>query len=85
MMKNIDISKLQDNDINVLSMYLIFFADDMVLFTTDPESLQTQLSNLWNYSTNWGLKVNVKKTKLCIIENPKSADHMDININSENI
>jgi tetratricopeptide (TPR) repeat protein len=66
-------------------MYLILFADDMVLFTTDPESLQAQLSNLCNYSTKWGLNINVNKTKLCIFEKRKSAEHMDFYINAEKV
>jgi len=44
------------------------FSDDFALFTSDPHSLQTQLDCTNNYSKMWGLKINAKKTKLCIFE-----------------
>ena len=56
--KTIDFSKLTENDINTLSMYMILFADDIVLFTTDHDSLQEQVNNLFDYSTKWGMKIN---------------------------
>lgn len=46
---SIDYDQLTDYDINMLSMFLILFAD-IVLFTTDPVSLQDQINNLCRYS-----------------------------------
>ena len=62
----INTDQLTENDVNLLSMYLLLFADDIVLFTTDPKSLQAQIDNVHNYSTRCKLKINVKKTKICI-------------------
>ena len=53
---------------------MLLFADDIVLFTTDPLSLQSQLDAISNYSSMWGLKINVDKTKICIFESRKSRN-----------
>ena len=60
---NIDFSSLTENDVNMLTIYLILFADDFVLFTTDAASLQSQINELAKYSGSWDLKINVKKNK----------------------
>ena len=41
-------------------MFLILplFADDMVLFSTDPVDLQFLLNKIYKYSPEWVLKVN---------------------------
>jgi hypothetical protein len=79
--KNINVNELSDTDIEQLSMYLILFADDIVLFTTSPVSLQAQVDNLQQYSQKWGLKINVSKTKLCVFESRKETYHAEIFIN----
>ena len=48
------------------------FADDMVLFSTDPVELQLLLNKLYKYSTEWGLKVNTSKTKMCAVQKRRS-------------
>ena len=45
-----DFNLLCDNDLNMLTKYLILFADDIVLFTTDAKNLQLQIDNLAHYS-----------------------------------
>ena len=37
-----------ENDLRLLSVFILLFAD--ALFTTDPESLQRQLNNIYDYS-----------------------------------
>ena len=58
--------------INLICFFLLLFADDMILFTNTPIELQTLLNKLQNYSNEWGLRVNTKKTKICIFENRRS-------------
>ena len=41
--------------IQQMCLILLLFADDMVLFSTDPAELQLLLNNLYTYSTEWGL------------------------------
>ena len=62
-------------------MYI--FADDVELFTTDPESLQRQLNNIYDYSCKWGLTINVSKTKVCVFEVRKSNCNFRWSINDE--
>ena len=39
---------------------MILFADDIVIFTTNPISLQSEIDSVYHYSEQWGLKINVK-------------------------
>ena len=55
-----------------MCLTLLLFADDMVLFSTDPAELQLLLNKLYKYLPEWGLKVNTSKTKICIFEKRKS-------------
>ena len=68
---SVDFNLLCDNDLNMLTKYLILFADDIVLFTTDAKTLQLQIDKLAHYSYTWGLKINVNKTKVCVFEKRK--------------
>ena len=66
-------------DLELLSKYLILFADDIVLFTT---SLQSQVNSLYQYSFKWGLEINIEKTKVCVFEK-KSFKQQNIFINGK--
>ena len=59
--------KISGITIEQMCLILLLFADDMVLFSTDPAELQLLLNKLYKYSSEWGLKVNASKTKICII------------------
>ena len=37
----------------------------IAIFTTDTQSLQSLVNNIYTYSNNWGLKINVSKTNVC--------------------
>ena len=54
--------------INEMKLFLLSYADDQVLFATSPSSLQSMLTDLENYCNQWGLKINVNKTKVLIFE-----------------
>ena len=49
-----------------LSIYLLLFADDAVIFSETQKGLQKSLDNLYEYFERWKLKVNVEKTKVVI-------------------
>ena len=49
-----------------LSIYLLLFADDAVLFSDTIEGLQYSLNNLESYCNKWNLEVNVDKTKIVV-------------------
>lgn len=82
---DIDIESLSDTDLDLLSKYMILFADDIVLFTTNPVSLQAQIDKITQFSERWGLKINVSKTKVCIFETRKQNVYPDIFVNGEKI
>jgi hypothetical protein len=69
----IDVNNLTEGDLNYLSVYMLLFADDIALFSTDKVSLQRQLDSIAEYSNKWGLKINVNKTKICIFEKRKTV------------
>ena len=52
--------------IDQLSIYLLLFADDAVLFSESAEGLQSSLNNLNKYCNKWNITVNVEKTKIVI-------------------
>lgn len=83
--KSINFNDLTEDDIQYLSLYMLLFADDIALFTTDPNSLQSQLNNIYSYSCRWGLKINVNKTKICVFESRKTHGNNEWFINGEQI
>ena len=44
------------------------FADDGIVFSENPESLQSMLDDIERYCNEWKLKLNVNKTKIMIFE-----------------
>ena len=53
-------------DIGMLKLFLLLYADDILLFANDKENLQLSLNILENYCKMWKLKVNTKKTKVMV-------------------
>ena len=57
-------------DIGMLKLFLLLYADDIILFANDKENLQLNLqlslNILENYCKRWKLKVNTKKTKVMV-------------------
>jgi hypothetical protein len=51
-----------------LSIYLLLFADDAVIFSETEEGLQKSLDNFKTYCDKWKLKVNIAKTKIMIFK-----------------
>jgi hypothetical protein len=53
-------------DINNFKMFLLLYADDIVLLSKTPVDLQNGLNILENYCQRWKLKVNIEKTKIMV-------------------
>ena len=53
-------------DISVLKIFLMLYADDIVIFAEDQACLQEGLDVLFTYCKKWKLKVNVNKTKIMV-------------------
>ena len=70
-----DIPKIFDNACHPvangdsLEISCLMYADDLVLLSESPNGLQTCLERLETYTEKWGLKLNLKKTKVVIFHN----------------
>ena len=53
-------------DIEQICFFILMFADDMVLFSKSPDEIQTLLDKLYQYTIDWGLKINTVKTSVYI-------------------
>lgn len=53
-------------DIGLIKLFLLLYADDIILFAASAEELQMSLDILHDYSNRWKLKVNTDKTKILI-------------------
>ncbi len=51
-----------------LSVSCVMYADDLVIFSESAEGLQNCLNKLHKYTKKWGLKLNLKKTKVLIFQ-----------------
>mgnify|MGYP000728312346 CR=1 FL=1 len=49
-----------------LSIYILLFADDAVIFSETAECLQPSLDKLQSYYLKWKLTVNILKTKIAV-------------------
>jgi len=53
-------------DLNTLKMFIILYADGIVLFADNAEDLQHDLNVLHEYCQKWKLTVNIMKTKVMV-------------------
>ena len=58
-----------------MKVFLVLFADDQVIFSTSPTSLQSMLKYIESYCTAYALKINVAKTKVLIFEKTTRHTH----------
>ena len=48
---------------NGTELNCLIYADDIVILSRSPDGLQHKLDNLKSYCNNWGMNLNIKKTK----------------------
>jgi hypothetical protein len=65
-------------EVNMFKMFLILYADDIVIFANNPRDLQSSLDMLCVYCNKWKLKVNTAKTKVMIF---KKGGRLQENLN----
>ena len=56
-------------ELKELSLFLLMYADDMVIFSETKDGLQEMLNALYIYTKKWKLTVNIDKTKIVIFRN----------------
>ena len=53
----------------------LLWADDLVLLALDPKTLQSQLNSLHSFCTQWGIDINIDKTKCMTFNNRGKETH----------
>ena len=53
-------------DINMFKIFMLLYADDIVIFANSAEELQENINLLSKYCNRWKMKVNTKKTKVMV-------------------
>ena len=56
-------------DMGMLKLYLLLYADDIVIFSNTSDGLQKGLDVLSDYCQRWKLSVNTEKTKIMVFRN----------------
>ena len=56
-------------DIGLIKLFILLYADDIVIFSSSSEALQDGLNQLEAYCKRWKLKVNTSKTKVMVFRN----------------
>jgi hypothetical protein len=52
-----------------ISLFLLLYADDTVLFSETVDGLQKMLHTLYTYSIKWNIDINIDKTKIVVFRN----------------
>ena len=68
--------------IDLIQLFVLLYADDIILMATTASDLQKALDILKNYCIRWKLTVNVIKTKIVIF---RKGGRLPFNINSPTI
>ena len=61
----------RNDSIDIFTIFLLLFADDMVLISKSPQGLHILLDKLFTYCNEWSITVNTKKTNIMIFANRK--------------
>ena len=59
----------EPTELQELSLYLLMYADDTVIFSESVSGLQNMLDSLQSYTEKWSLAVNIAKTKVMVFRN----------------
>jgi hypothetical protein len=62
-------------EVKSLSLFLLMYADDLVLLSESAAGLQTQIDSLYTYCNQWGLEVNTEKTKILVFRKAGRVKH----------
>ena len=84
-MSNINTDLQSIFSIDEVQLVLILYADDQVLFSTSPTTLQQMLNDVETYCNAWGLKINVSKAKALIFEKDSRHTNYDFFLYGEKL
>ena len=66
-------------------LFLLLYADDTAILAENPGDLQNALNGLDKYCKEWGLNVNVNKTKVVVFSRGKIRNIPVFNLNGNNV
>lgn len=66
--KEFIINGIDGIDIGLIKLFILLYADDIVVFSNSSEGLQIRLKKLELYCERWKLKVSTSKTKIMIFK-----------------
>ena len=66
-----------------LRLYLLLYADDMVILAESKEELQAALNSMYLYCKTWDLEINASKTKIVIFNKRKITEKPVFTLNNE--
>lgn len=76
---------VRDKLFNELHIFVLLYADDILLFSESPEGLQSALNVFQLYCETWKLKINVNKTKVMVFCKKKSKQHHVLLLQNETL
>ena len=77
---------MSEHDVDILlTLFLLLYADDTVIFSETPVGLQKGLDNIQIYCQKWKLKLNAKKCKVLIFSKGKVRRFPDFLIGVEKL
>ena len=80
-----DLCSVVDEELDIyLKLYVLLYADDTIILAESASDLQTALSSLNEYCTQWDLKVNISKTNVVIFSRGKVTKYPTFKI-GENV
>ena len=71
--------------LNITKLNCLMYADDVILLSETAEGLQNCLLNLHQYCENWGLEVNIKKTKSVVFNRTGRLEPVNFLYGNKNI
>ena len=74
-----------EENIDYYTIFMLLFADDMILIAKTPQGLQMLLNKLYIYCNEWHIEVNTQKTKTVIFCNRKSNINVNFNYGNNEI
>ena len=63
-----NVEMLDTVDIEEMTLFILLYADDAVIFAKSAESLQSMLNDIQEYCNTWHLTINTNKTKIMVFE-----------------
>ena len=64
-------------DIETIKLFVLLFADDLVMSAETVIELQRMINRLWEYCDIWHLTINLVKTKVIVFRNGGSLRHFE--------